>query len=51
MGARIFVQDQKGQLDSLEEERFSSEEELQALLAARPELLDGEQMNPDAPRR
>ena len=51
MGERIFVQDQEGQLDSLEEERFSSEEELQALLAARPELLDGEQMNPDAPRR
>jgi len=51
MGERIFVQDQEGQLDSLEEERFSSEEELQSLLAARPELLDGEQMNPDAPRR
>lgn len=51
MGRRIFVQGQEGQLDSLEEERFSSEEELQALLAARPELLDGEQINPDAPRR
>ncbi len=51
MGERIFVQDQEGQLASLEEERFSSEDELQALLAARPELLDGEQMNPDAPRR
>ena len=51
MGERIFVQGREGQLDSLEEERFSSEEELQMLLAARPELLDGEQMNPDAPRR
>lgn len=51
MGERIFVQDREGELDSLEEERFSSEEELQALLAARPELLDGEQMNPDEPRR
>lgn len=51
MGERIFVQGPEGQLDSLEEERFASEEELQKLLAARPELLDGEQMNPDAPRR
>ena len=51
MGERIFVQGKEGQLDSLEEEKFSSEEELQALLAARPELLDGEQLNPNVPRR
>ena len=51
MGERIFVQGREGELDSLEEERFSSEEELQILLAARPELLDGEQLNPGAPRR
>lgn len=51
MGERIFVQGQEGQLDSLEEEEFSSEEELQKLLATHPELLDGQQLNPDAPRR
>ena len=51
MGEQIFVQDREGQLDSLEEERFATEEELQELLATRPELLDGVQINPDAPRR
>ena len=51
MGEHIFVQGREGQLDSLEEERFSSEEELQTLLATRPELLEGEQVNPGAPRR
>ena len=43
MDERIFVQGGEGQLDSLEKKRFSSEEELQKLLTARPELLDGEQ--------
>ena len=42
MGERIFVQGQEGQLDSLGKESFSSEEELQKLLATRPELLVGE---------
>ena len=51
MGEQIFVQDREGRLDSLEEERFATEEELQELLATRPELLDGVQINPDAPRR
>ena len=51
MGEQIFVQDREGQLDSLEEERFATEEELQELLATHPELLDGVQINPDAPRR
>ena len=35
----------------MEEEPFSTEDELQGLIAKHPELLDGEQIQPDEPRR
>ena len=51
MTERIYTRDQQGQLAPLEEERFAKEEELQALIAEHPEVLDGEQMRPGAPLR
>ena len=51
MAERIYTRNERGELEPLEEEMFSSEDELQALIAAYPELLDGEQMRPDDPRR
>lgn len=51
MAERIYNRGQDGELEPLEEERFSKEEELQELIAAHPELLDGEQMRPGDPRR
>ena len=51
MTERIYTRDQQGRLEALEGERFAKEDELQALIAEHPELLDGTQMRPDAPRR
>ena len=51
MAERIYNRGQDGELEPLEEERFSKEEDLQELIAAHPELLDGEQMRPGDPRR
>ena len=51
MTERIYTRDQQGQLKPLEEEHFVKEEELQALIAEHPEVLDGTQMRPDAPLR
>jgi hypothetical protein len=51
MTERIYTRDQQGRLEPLEGERFAREDELQALIAEHPELLDGTQMRPDAPRR
>ena len=51
MTERIYTRDQQGQLEPLEEEHFAKEEELQALIAEHPEVLDGEQMRPGAPLR
>lgn len=51
MAERIYTRSEAGSLEPLEEERFSSEETLQELIAQHPELLDGEQMRPDDPRR
>ena len=51
MTERIYTRDQQGQLEPLEEEHFAKEEELQALIAEHPEVLDGTQMRPDAPLR
>lgn len=45
------MQNERGELAPLEEELFSSEDDLQALIAEHPELLDGEQIRPDDPRR
>ena len=51
MAERIYTRDQQGRLEPLEGERFAKEDELQALIAEHPELLDGTQMRPDDPRR
>ena len=48
---RIYNRSDNGSLDPLEEEPFSTEDELQALIAEHPELLDGEQIRPNDPRR
>ena len=51
MGERIYAKSPDGRLEPLEEQDFPSEDDLQALIAAHPELLDGEQIRPDSPRR
>ena len=51
MPERIYTLSGDGMLESLEETMFPSEDELQALLADHPELLDGEQIRPDDARR
>ena len=51
MSERIYNRSTSGSLDPLVEERFSTEDELQALIAEHPELLDGEQIRPGDPRR
>ena len=51
MGERIYTRGEGGGLEPLEEEPFSTEAELQALIAQHPELLDGKQMSPGDPRR
>ena len=51
MAERIYNISGTGNLDPLEEEPFSTEDELQALIAEHPELLDGEQIRPNDPRR
>ena len=51
MTERIYTRDQQGRLEPLEDERFEKEDELQALIADHPELLDGRQMRPEDPLR
>ena len=51
MAERIYTRRTHGGLEPLEEEPFSTEEELQSLIADHPELLDGEQIRPGASRR
>ena len=51
MPERIYNRDGQGRIEPLEEEPFGSEDDLQALIAQHPELLDGEQMRPGDPRR
>ena len=51
MAERIYNRSGNGSLDPLYEEPFSSEDELQELIAEHPELLDGEQIRPTDPRR
>ena len=51
MAERIYARAGKGGLELLEEEEFSTEDDLQKLIADHPELLDGKQMRPDDPRR
>lgn len=51
MAERIYTRGERGGLEPQEEEPFSTEDELQALIAEHPELLDGEQIRPGNPRR
>ena len=51
MAERIYTRGARGGLEPLEEEPFAKEDELQALIAEYPELLDGEQIRPGDPRR
>ncbi|MCY3802756.1 MAG: hypothetical protein OXG46_14425 [Chloroflexi bacterium] len=51
MAERIYTRGEKGTLEPLKEDPFSTEDELQKLIAEYPELLDGEQIRPGAPRR
>ena len=51
MPERIYTASPSGTLEALEETPFSTEDELQALIAEHPELLDGEQIRPGDPRR
>ena len=51
MAEKIYVMDEQGNLEPLEESRFEQEDHLQALIANHPDLLAGEQIRPDNPRR
>ena len=51
MAERIYTSTGEGNLEALEEIPFSTEDELQALIAEHPELLDGEQIRPGDARR
>ena len=51
MPERIYTTADDGDLEALEETQFSTEAELQALIAKHPELLDGEQIRPGDSRR
>ena len=51
MAERIYAMGDDGELSPLVEQPFATENDLQRLIAEHPELLDGEQMRPDDPRR
>jgi len=51
MPGKIFSQSAEGQLTSMEEAGYDSEKVLQKLLATHHDLLAGDQMNTDEPRR
>ena len=51
MAERIYTYTGGGNLEALEETPFSTEDELQALIAEHPVLLDGEQIRPGDARR
>ena len=51
MPERIYTSAGDGKLEALEETPFPTEDELQALIAEPPELLDGEQTRPGDARR
>ena len=51
MAERIYLKAEDGTIEPLEEKAFDLEDELQALIAEHPELLDGEQMRPGDRRR
>ena len=51
MSERIYTLTEGDALEALEESAFATEDELQALIAEHPELLDGEQIRPGDARR
>ena len=51
MPERIYTWTEERALQALEETAFATEDELQALIAEHPELLDGEQIRPGDARR
>ena len=51
MSDRIYLLGGEGQIEPLQEAPYESEDTLQALIADHPEILAGEQMTPDEPRR
>ena len=51
MVERIYLRGGGDEIEPLFEEAFAAEDELQALIAEHPELLDGEQIRPGDPRR
>ena len=51
MPERIYTSGGDGKLEALEETPFSTEDELLALIAKHPDLLDGEQIRPGDARR
>ena len=51
MPERIYTSAGDGKIEALEETPFPTEDELQALIAEHPELLDGEQIRPGDARR
>ncbi len=51
MSERIYISSSDGRLQPLEESVFPDEADLQALIAAHPELLDGELIRPGHARR
>ena len=51
MAETIWHRNELGRLEPMHEERFSQEDMLQELVADYPELLSGDWINPDNPRR
>lgn len=51
MTERIYLRTTDENVEPLEETAFDLEDDLQKLIAEHPELLDGEQMRPEDPRR
>lgn len=49
--SRIFLVSDDGALVELNESAYPSEDHLQDLLARYPDLLPGDEMDPQAPRR
>ena len=51
MSGRIYLLNEKSDLMAMEEAPYDSEKLLQEMLAKHPDLLAGEQINSDEPRR
>ena len=51
LAERIYTRGEGGSIEPLEEEPFSTEAEIQDLIADHPDLLDGGQISPGNPRR